>query len=44
MRTLAALTLLGLLAGCGQMGPLYLPGEAPAANETPVTEAEADAG
>lgn len=30
MRTVAATTLLmSLLAGCGQTGPLYLPGEAP---------------
>ena len=29
MRYIATLTLLGLLAGCGQTGPLYLPGEEP---------------
>lgn len=29
MRYLAALTLLVLLGGCGQTGPLYLPDEAP---------------
>lgn len=30
MRIFAAITLLiALLAGCGQTGPLYLPGEAP---------------
>jgi len=33
MRTLAALTLLALLAACGQTGPLYLPGEAPREGE-----------
>ena len=29
MRYIATLTLLVLLGGCGQTGPLYLPGEAP---------------
>ncbi|MEP5567090.1 MAG: lipoprotein [Halioglobus sp.] len=29
MRHIATLTLLGLLAGCGQTGPLYQPGEEP---------------
>ena len=39
MRVVAAITLLmGLLAGCGQTGPLYLPGEAPTPQPTtPVT-------
>ena len=39
MRIFAAITLLmSLLAGCGQTGPLYLPGEAPAPQaNTPVT-------
>ena len=32
MRAIAAITLLmGMLAGCGQTGPLYMPGEAPPA-------------
>jgi predicted small lipoprotein YifL len=35
MRKLAAMTLLAFLAGCGQTGPLYLPGAAPVENETP---------
>lgn len=29
MRHLLTLAVLGLLAGCGQTGPLYMPGEAP---------------
>jgi predicted small lipoprotein YifL len=29
MRYIATLTLLVLLGGCGQTGPLYLPGEEP---------------
>lgn len=34
MRYIATLTLLGLLAGCGQTGPLYLPGEEPERRST----------
>ena len=29
MRYIATLTLLALLGGCGQTGPLFLPGEEP---------------
>jgi predicted small lipoprotein YifL len=37
--TLAALLLILFLAGCGQSGPLYIPGE-PASTEPPATQAE----
>ena len=39
--TAAAITLLALLAGCGQTGPLYLPGEDPvrAGEPAPATDA-----
>jgi predicted small lipoprotein YifL len=41
--TLATLFLLGILAGCGQSGPLYVPGD-PSSIQTPqeVPEAEED--
>jgi predicted small lipoprotein YifL len=46
MRIIAATTLLvSLLAGCGQMGPLYLPGEAPPErSSTPVSSEPAGTG
>ncbi len=34
MHYIATLTLLGLLSGCGQTGPLYLPGEEPERRST----------
>lgn len=34
MRYFATLTLFALLAGCGQTGPLYLPGEEPPRQST----------
>ncbi|PLW85760.1 LPS translocon maturation chaperone LptM [Halioglobus japonicus] len=39
MRLLAALGLIAALAGCGQTGPLYLPGEAPPRASQPAPEA-----
>lgn len=39
--TLAALLFVLFLAGCGQSGPLYIPGE-PAATEAPSAQAESD--
>lgn len=35
--------LFAAIAGCGQMGPLYLPDEGPPANSTPVAEDSATA-
>ena len=43
--TLATLFLLGILAGCGQSGPLYVPGDPSSIQtppETPETEEETD--
>ena len=43
--TLATLFLLGVLAGCGQSGPLYVPGDPSSINvprEVPETEEESD--
>jgi predicted small lipoprotein YifL len=41
--TLVALFLVGLLAGCGQSGPLYVPGDPSEIKTTPQTpEAEED--
>ena len=43
--TLATLFLLGALTGCGQSGPLYVPGDPSSINvppETPKTEEEGD--
>jgi len=43
--TLATLFLLGALTGCGQSGPLYVPGDPSSINvppETPETEEEGD--
>ena len=39
--TLAALLFILFLAGCGQSGPLYIPGE-PSAVEPPAEQAERD--
>lgn len=39
MRSLAAIALLVLISGCGQTGPLYLPGETPV--PPPATQPEA---
>ncbi len=33
MRLLATLLLLAVLGGCGQMGPLYMPGEPASADD-----------
>jgi predicted small lipoprotein YifL len=41
LTTLAALLFILFLAGCGQSGPLYIPGE-PAAVEPPAEQAERD--
>ena len=43
--TLATLFLLGILAGCGQSGPLYVPGDPSSINvppEMPETEEDKD--
>jgi predicted small lipoprotein YifL len=43
--TLATLFLLGILAGCGQSGPLYVPGDPSSINvpqQPPETEEESD--
>jgi predicted small lipoprotein YifL len=43
--TLATLFLLGILAGCGQSGPLYVPGDPSSINvppEVPETDEESD--
>lgn len=43
--TLATLFLLGILAGCGQSGPLYVPGDPSSINvpqELPETDEESD--
>ena len=43
--TLATLFLLGILAGCGQSGPLYVPGDPSSINvppEAPEAEEESD--
>jgi len=39
--TLATLFLLGILAGCGQSGPLYVPGD-PSSIQTPPETPEAE--
>ncbi len=39
--TLTALLLILFLAGCGQTGPLYIPGD-PSSIEPPAEQAEAD--
>jgi predicted small lipoprotein YifL len=39
--TLAALLIILFLAGCGQSGPLYIPGD-PSAIEPPADQAEND--
>ncbi len=38
MNRLAWLALLALLSGCGQKGPLFLPGEDPAGTAGPAAE------
>ena len=43
--TLATLFLLGILAGCGQSGPLYVPGDPSSINvpqQPPETDEESD--
>lgn len=40
-KTIAALLFALFLAGCGQSGPLYIPGE-PAAVEPPADQADGD--
>ena len=43
--TIATLFLVGLLAGCGQSGPLYVPGDPSSINvppEIPDTDEESD--
>lgn len=43
MHYIVTLTLFALLAGCGQTGPLYLPGEEPERQSTrPIGSAPAD--
>lgn len=39
-RLLPKLLIVLVLGGCGQTGPLVLPGSAPASSETPTAEAD----